>query len=84
MCGIIGIYSRDGIDVDIIKKMNDMIKHRGPDDEGYFILTENLQSIHAVGKDSPLFGKFDAIESIKGKAKVALANRRLSIIDVSE
>lgn len=40
MCGICGIYSFDDqfrIDKSILKKMNDAIKYRGPDDEGIYI-----------------------------------------------
>jgi asparagine synthase (glutamine-hydrolysing) len=38
MCGISGIINRPNKQVteQQIKKMNDLIKHRGPDDEGYF------------------------------------------------
>jgi len=39
MCGIAGIYSKTGIieaDIDLVKKMNDVQKHRGPDDEGLY------------------------------------------------
>lgn len=43
MCGINGIIANNSIDVDIIKKniklMNDSIIHRGPDDDGAFIIT---------------------------------------------
>ncbi|MEQ9311043.1 MAG: asparagine synthase (glutamine-hydrolyzing) [Cytophagales bacterium] len=40
MCGITGILHHDKdrpIENEILKKMTDSIKHRGPDDEGYFI-----------------------------------------------
>lgn len=39
MCGIAGIYNLEckPVDMDIIKKMIKVIKHRGPDDEGYYI-----------------------------------------------
>ncbi|OGI15851.1 asparagine synthase (glutamine-hydrolyzing) [Candidatus Micrarchaeota archaeon RBG_16_49_10] len=52
MCGITGFYGLE--DKSLIKKMADVIYHRGPDDEGYFI--DNT---------------------------ISMANRRLSIIDVS-
>ena len=40
MCGITGIYSlkNSEINKDLLLKMNTKIRHRGPDDEGYFIL----------------------------------------------
>lgn len=39
MCGIAGVYSIDGkpISSDLIKKMIDIMRYRGPDDEGYYI-----------------------------------------------
>lgn len=39
MCGITGIINLDGTDVDpkILKRINDEIIRRGPDDEGFFI-----------------------------------------------
>lgn len=36
MCGIVGFYSEEKNKEDIIKKMADRIKHRGPDGEGYY------------------------------------------------
>lgn len=37
MCGIVGILDfKNKIDEKLIKRMADSIKHRGPDDEGYF------------------------------------------------
>lgn len=39
MCGISGIYYRDGIkpDPDDLRRMCDIMVHRGPDDEGYHV-----------------------------------------------
>mgnify|MGYP001576088853 CR=1 FL=1 len=38
MCGIAGIFHIDGShqDHDLLKRMTDSIRHRGPDDEGYY------------------------------------------------
>src|SRR2546423_1513914 len=38
MCGITGIVRSDGaqIDRDLLARMNDAIRHRGPDDDGYY------------------------------------------------
>ena len=54
MCGITGFINKDSNKDQIIKKMADRIKHRGPDGEGYYIDDD-----------------------------IALAHRRLSIIDLS-
>ena len=53
MCGIAGIITKKENKDEIIKKMSERIKHRGPDGEGYYI-----------------------------DEKIALAHRRLSIIDL--
>ena len=39
MCGICGVVSfqpGNRIDLSILKRMNDTIRHRGPDDDGYY------------------------------------------------
>ena len=54
VCGIAGIVTKREKKEEIIKKMSERIKHRGPDGEGYFI-----------------------------DGDIALAHRRLSIIDLS-
>ena len=36
MCGIVGIYSKKNNKGQVIKKMADRIRHRGPDGEGYY------------------------------------------------
>lgn len=39
MCGIVGIFNTDGkpVSAPVLRKMTDVIKHRGPDGEGYWI-----------------------------------------------
>ena len=34
MCGIAGYYDQKGVDQDTLIKMNKILSHRGPDDEG--------------------------------------------------
>ncbi len=41
MCGIIGVIGKEGKNKELLKKMNDLIMHRGPDDEGFFY-SENV------------------------------------------
>jgi len=37
MCGIAGIVGSQRVDVELLHRMCDSIRHRGPDDEGYFV-----------------------------------------------
>ncbi len=40
MCGICGIFnfnSKKPVDKDLIQRMSDILKHRGPDDEGFYL-----------------------------------------------
>lgn len=59
MCGICGFITKRRVDEYALKKMNDTIKYRGPDDEGFY------------------FDYSDGWE-------IGLAQRRLSVIDLSE
>jgi len=37
MCGICGIVSRQGISREVLERMTATLRHRGPDDAGYFV-----------------------------------------------
>ena len=39
MCGIVGIVRNDGkpVDEQLLSRMNDAIRHRGPDDDGFYV-----------------------------------------------
>jgi len=69
MCGICGIINFNGkpISRNLIQQMNNTLIHRGPDDEGYYF---NQQKIANSG------------QRIGDRPSVALAHRRLSIIDL--
>ena len=41
MCGILGILSKSKVDVNLLKKMNNSLSHRGPDASG-IVIDENL------------------------------------------
>jgi len=83
MCGIAGIYSLKGnINPEAIKKMAALLRHRGPDDEGY--LAVNLESgevCHLNGVESKANGP--TIDDFNKPAHIWLGHRRLSIIDLS-
>ena len=37
MCGIAGIYNPRGVDLNEVIELSQILKHRGPDDEGFYI-----------------------------------------------
>ena len=41
MCGILGILSKSKLDVNLLKKMNNSLSHRGPDGAG-IVIDENF------------------------------------------
>lgn len=92
MCGITGIISNSQINsvVELVK-MNQIISHRGPDDEGYVLFT-NKEIIVAGGRDtapsswqaeSPYLPKIEIDKVENADVSVAFAHRRLSILDLS-
>lgn len=92
MCGITGYFSNAPHPTELIGRMTDVIRHRGPDDEG-FILFSNLAAVPNIcgGKDTPA-GAYQANISYAPKtqlstqgdrAMLSLGHRRLSIVDLS-
>ncbi len=52
MCGICGIFDfgkQENIDEEILRKMSNVLEHRGPDDEGYFIGTSDNGQPPGIG-----------------------------------
>lgn len=97
MCGIVGFLDYKGtlVDANILCRVTDSIKHRGPDDEGYVLInTRDNACKTASGKDTP-----DAVRASKypyspqceirsvdagaGGFNLAFGYRRLSILDLS-
>jgi asparagine synthase (glutamine-hydrolysing) len=72
MCGICGIVDFDGQPVDrrLLKRMADVIEHRGPDGEGFYF------------NDPPADRETGSGSHFQG-VQVGLAARRLAIIDVA-
>jgi asparagine synthase (glutamine-hydrolysing) len=94
MCGIAGLISKTNSTLvkDTVFTMSQTIKHRGPDGEGFTFFSESdvipvySNETPRVNKESKQF-KFNpsvAINNIGSDYSVALAHRRLSIIDLSE
>ncbi len=84
MCGICGIFHRDGkpVALSILRRMNESLRHRGPDGEGYYSNSDPPFSLHE-GRSS-FHGKSpldSCLPPLSGN--VGLAHRRLAIIDLS-
>lgn len=84
MCGICGYYSfRKEISSKNILEMNNAIRHRGPDDEGFWI-SDGLKGESFSGNDSTPKIKEAFPVLNETNSKIALGFRRLSIVDLSE
>lgn len=72
MCGICGFVNLDGQPVDrvLVRRMADVIEHRGPDGEGFYFNQTTNRS------DSGIDSRF-------GGASCGMGARRLAIIDVA-
>ena len=92
MCGIAGVIDIAGKNhlTEHINKMTDLLKHRGPDDEGFAFFDSN-DFVTAGGEDTHdnvwqsryHFSPAKRVEEVEGNYSVAFGFRRLSIIDLS-
>lgn len=91
MCGITGLLTSTSIAPAHLVSMNDAVRHRGPDDEGYVLFSgDGFRCL--AGADTPMESMVATIPwvpcgRIEGVSPVtthlALAHRRLSIVDLS-
>lgn len=91
MCGISGILIKHCTAIgDDIVQLNNHLKHRGPDDEGYVLINkQNAQPF--AGSDTPtetlnnpnFYCPKEHISNSNESHFLALGHRRLSIIDIS-
>jgi asparagine synthase (glutamine-hydrolysing) len=89
MCGISVLISPKGQFLNKIESMNNIIKHRGPDDEGYYLYSVDKKiAVNLGGINTPkeVFS-FYSMDSLSGddtsQSNLALGHRRLSIRDTS-
>lgn len=92
MCGIAALIGRAGTNVaPHIRTMCDLIRHRGPDDEGFALLGLPDGSRFFGGPDTPAdcygaalpFAPSAPLICEAALAPIALGHRRLSILDLS-
>lgn len=89
MCGISGICRldhKDIIDLNVLREMTDLVKHRGPDDEGYILIdpvTGQAESYSGKESTSGIRGKYPLLDKAQSQA-LGMGFRRLSILDLSE
>jgi len=87
MCGISGFLNTVNPKANVeLVNLNNRISHRGPDDEGFFIIdTENRKKmLLGEASDRRLFDHFPNINEFKEKKSIlGLGHRRFSILDMS-
>lgn len=87
MCGIFGIRSLSGknIDLEAVERATTTLRHRGPDDEGYLLVnTRTGQLVSGSGRDTDPRISLPAIQTCVAQSfDLALGFRRLSILDLS-
>lgn len=87
MCGICGWLRLNALpNGAIVREMNNIAKHRGPDDEGYLAISKkNLYELNGDDscKDRVYSGKIDEFNLEKSECFLLFGHRRLSIIDVT-
>lgn len=86
MCGIAGIIDSEGVIPTYLQNMSQILKHRGPDDEGFSI--HNNQESTVFYKGNNTISELSHLPHISQAQKntnfqVGLLHRRLSILDLS-
>lgn len=87
MCGIFGIWHRDGSPVSLpfVHEATSLLRHRGPDDEGYLCFqTKTQAALPRSGPDTDKRLRLSSIDQAdSADFDFAIGFRRLAIIDVS-
>lgn len=84
MCGISGYLDTErGVNVSVLRRMTDVIRYRGPDDEGYVLIGSGKTKLYG-GKDTMGEVGLPLLDDAHGTAAfLGLGHRRLSILDLS-
>jgi asparagine synthase (glutamine-hydrolysing) len=83
MCGIVGIVSRNPQHSGLLVRMSELVKHRGPDDEGYYLSLEGREEFLKGNDTIPELSALGSIHDREHPSTIGLAHRRLSILDLS-
>ena len=88
MCGINGLITADDNLKRKIIKANELLKHRGPDDEGYVVIDTvrcTYEKFSGTDSSAAIKNKYPYISFKNNSSEdLILAHRRLAIIDLSE
>lgn len=85
MCGICGLISTQFVPeaAQLLVRMNNSLRHRGPDDAGYWLFEQSGHHHFAAPDSHPdILQQFPQLNLMQG-AVAAFAHRRLAIIDLS-
>ena len=85
MCGIFGIWNRDGKPLDLarLQQATTRLRHRGPDDEGYLLgATAAGRTQPAAGRDT-VVGGLPPVGAMPAEYDLGFGFRRLAILDPS-
>lgn len=85
MCGIAGFVSPNRpLRLKNLMMLNQDIKHRGPDDEGFAVIFSDMSSLEPlIGPDSSIKDCKDVRDHKEYLVKSGISHRRFSIIDTS-
>ena len=93
MCGIAGLYEPHGrVDLGRLHRMSELLRHRGPDDEGMALIDPDGGAVTLGGPDTPAETYASRLPYAPGRSTLARVNaptplgllhRRLSIVDLS-
>ncbi|MEZ4859683.1 MAG: asparagine synthase (glutamine-hydrolyzing) [Caldilineaceae bacterium] len=87
MCGIVGFWQRDGaaIDLEVLHRATQRIRHRGPDDEGYLLVnTAMRRTIACTGAHTHRYVALPPMRDFyQENFDLVLGFRRLAILDLS-
>jgi len=80
MCGIFGVWNYEGVNGHTLHKVSSLLRHRGPDDEGFLLIKNGVASEYS-GEDTSIENLEQLPESLP--TPFSILHRRLSILDLS-